>query len=138
MNTSRLKTLRRALLEHEDNGIRFDMGHWWDKYACDRGEDGTTHWCGTSACAMGLATEIPEFKQQGLRRISNAIFMKDDCGTLIKGGFRAARQLFDISMSDTFWLFAAGSYKGRRANAGTVSRRIREYIRTNGESSRLC
>lgn len=148
MNTSRLKTLRRALLEHKDNGIRFDMGHWWDKYACDRGEDGTTHWCGTSACAWGLASTIKEFQKAGVHRLGGGVYYtfvdyskvdfdkyQQDGVRESVGGYPGAALFFDITENEAVFLFSPDRYKREKTKATTVARRITRFIETKGRSA---
>src|SRR5690348_14932373 len=76
MNKQRLKTLRDALIKYagDTGNLRFDLREWTfipDEYD---GEDGTVvvrgamrsrNYCGTTACAIGLAASLPEFNRAG-------------------------------------------------------------------------
>ncbi len=90
--------------------------------------------CGTTACAMGWATTIPEFKKAGLKR--------RPCGSskvcMVKfgdrfGSFEACASFFEISEDDSYYLFDPGDSKlGDKATATQVAAHIREYVREAG------
>lgn len=62
---------------------------------------GTPKTCGTTACAMGWACTVPEFKRAGLKMQGFEPHFKNACG------FTAAEKFFDISENDAAFLFGA-------------------------------
>lgn len=62
--------------------------------------------CGTTACAVGWACTIPEFKEEGLSYYdeSNQHFAPKYKG---EWHFDAVDEFFDISYRDSLWLFGA-------------------------------
>lgn len=128
-----------ALLEKDakrKRGIKFDLGEW----ANTEGKKLTVS-CGTTACAMGLAVLSGEFKRQGL---SNYYIggvdafgqpaLAPKCNRRL--GFGAASELFGISDEMSEYLFSSLSYKkskGAQAEL-VVAKRIRELVKTDGES----
>lgn len=138
MNVERLNILKKALLKHEDNGIRFDMDRWFVENCKDK------NWCGTQACAMGLASTLAEFKKEGLREHFGTIefhyfdFTKNVDFQVTVYDYHAAAKLFDISLDDAKYLFCPVFYKKhQKGNKGakTVARRIAQYINSNGKSA---
>ncbi len=78
MNIKRLTILRDALIQYAKapGNLKFDLDTWGSassKYAYDnpikviRGAMRGENYCGTTACAMGLAVTIPAFREAGLR-----------------------------------------------------------------------
>ncbi len=134
MNKDRLTLLKKVLNKHHDNGIRFNISCWILKD--DRKDD----WCGTTVCALGLASTIEEFQKQGLYNDgSNVIYVYFDCSgenpeEIIESGFYAASSFFDIGIKDAKFLFSPDHYKGN-VTAKTVARRIGRYIKTEGKSA---
>jgi hypothetical protein len=113
---------------HHDNGVRFDLGRWINYDARD--DDG---WCGTKACACGLASINPTFNQAGFKRLYENSFRFTFEN---KEGWGAVTAFFKITMLQAEYLFAAWSYKGKTKGdeaARNVARRIREFIKTNGK-----
>lgn len=88
--------------------------------------------CGTSACAMGWATTIPEFKQLGLHLER---FSPSGQGFLVFGEakhFEAAAQFMDISLKEAEYLFDPAKYPEEDDTSRLeVVERIEDFI-TNG------
>lgn len=91
--------------------------------------------CGTSACAMGHACEIPAFKRLGLEI---GIMFGSPLPVLPSGkeGFGAAVELFGITHTDAYALFKE-QFAGRptpknlagKDTPKVVARRIRKFVR---------
>lgn len=119
MNVKRLTILRDALIEHAKNpgNLEFNLNDWChiptkhlDAHPniefttavarAMRGEN----FCGTAACALGLATTIPAFRRAGLTDASCPTFGNDY-------GILAGETFFDIYYEDAAELFYAESYR---------------------------
>lgn len=141
MNKERLLRLA-DFLEKEVTEAKFRMSTWSTK------ED--INVCGTSACAMGWATKIPEFAALGL------YLGKSDSpfgGAPIitpryagRAGFAAASTLFDISDRAALWLFSDyekdeddGHEIGREKDTPSdAANRIREFVQDGGKFDDAC
>jgi len=141
MNKERLLRLA-DFLEKKVAEEKFYMGTWATK------EDINT--CGTSACAMGWATKIPEFAAEGLH------LGKSDHplggGPIItpryagRAGFAAASTFFDISDRAALWLFS--DYEKDVDDGHRIEReedtpynaanRIREFVKVDGHFEDAC
>jgi len=79
---------------------RFFMGSWFND-------------CGTTACAMGHATNIPQFRDLGLTTVKCSLTV-DTAIPVFDGrrGFQAAMAFFDINYDDAIHLFG-GHPNGR-------------------------
>jgi hypothetical protein len=142
---ARLPILRDALLSDADNpkGIRFDLDFWLGYY---NDEMKTTKYsnlspddvlklekpemsCGFAACAMGLATMIPEFQAAGLRLVPCETWLRGTTMMLSYGertGYQAAGDFFGISTDEAMELFSPQYYNERTGAVGerAVARRI--------------
>jgi hypothetical protein len=88
--------------------------------------------CGTTACAMGHACEIPSFKRAGLKLGPTGFFDRDGVSELAPVfdgdfGYAAAGAFFDISEFAAFQLFSSLSYDGK-PRPTTVAKRIEAVI----------
>lgn len=86
--------------------------------------------CGTSACAMGHAVTIPEFRADGLA-LRPAPF-NPGRGQLVFGNrfdFQAAADFMDISVMSAEWLFDHAEYPNReRTTKDEVVARMTKYL----------
>ena len=102
----------RRLAFHLRNNVRdevFNLATWvgnddvpWE------GKDDLS--CGTSACAMGWATTIPEFKEMGLRLEQTT---RNGQGFIAFGEFKhfeAAAKFMDITLKEAEYLFNPDQY----------------------------
>ncbi len=113
MNVERLKVLAR-FLRTEVPREQFDLDSW----ATDQDFES----CGTTACAFGWATQIPEFNEAGLRLaegLSSPVPKYQGCG-----GFGAAAQFFHIPWSAAVLLFGPDSYDKDDRTPNSVAKRI--------------
>lgn len=114
MNKERLKTLADFLENLVENGNKFDMGTWFRENEC-----------GTTACALGWATKIPEFKDAGLG-------VDPVCSWIEYEGLynaNAAMAFFGLDGSETRSLFyATGLANGLESSKSEVVDYIREMI----------
>jgi hypothetical protein len=135
MNTDRLLKLADFLDKLPPE--RFDIYDWVGSDF--RGDVDLS--CGTTACAIGWATTIPEFRQLGLslniqancyshRIIATPVL--DLGGGITLHGFDAAGHLFDITREDAYYLFDTGQVDSlpRDATPADVANRIREFVKT--------
>lgn len=128
---------------------RFDYGSWvgsdW------KGKPDLS--CGTTACALGWATTMPEFRRLGLRLTkgrpdpSNDVFDANMCVTLkqsharatLDGSFKAASKVFGLSEEESEYLFAPNAdhpyddygkwSPGGEATPKEVARHIRRFVK---------
>lgn len=85
----------------------------------------STWWCGTAGCAMGHACDL--FAEDGLYLDVNSDF---DRVPIHQGneGYGAAQSFFELSINDSFRLFAPTWYFD--SSKQSVVKRIRELIST--------
>ncbi len=110
MNRERLQVLADFLLTVPVE--KFDLATWD---------------CGTTACAVGHACQIPEFKKAGLRLIGGS----PKCSISFDGwyGRYAAQYFFDLTFKKIEDLFFADTYpKEDRKNPLAVRTRILELL----------
>lgn len=124
MNKERLLRLA-DFLDNEVPIAHFDMSSWFDvggrpRHLAKLGE------CGTSACAFGWATQIPEFQEQGLRlsSLNGVTFNQLD-------GYDAAEAFFDIKRAASAYLFSASDHRNEKP--ADVARRIRGFVERGEE-----
>jgi hypothetical protein len=124
MQKKRLLRLAELLEAHRDNGTRFDLSLWRRDYAGD-GED---EWCGTKACAVGLACVDPKFKRAGLAWSSPFAAPKYK----ERIGWDAVVSFFGLeNLQEASYLFEKGSYNGDMTGnvaARKVAKRIRAVV----------
>lgn len=112
--------------------------------------------CGTTACALGWATTIPELSALGLYLVSeedNPMYSgwATEIGTVrirgqennMRDSIDAAMRIFQLDEDEAAWLFTPGevidSYRGLEsspgpnATAAEVAAHIRRFIKENGE-----
>lgn len=125
MNIERLNLLAKHLCADASNptGVKFDMGCWME---VDSFTSAPKQSCGTTACAFGLATLIPEFQAQGLNIQKGSITFSPEFSGLT--GFSAARLFFDLTMEETYLLFSPDSYPRDRQNGAAAERYVAQRI----------
>jgi hypothetical protein len=127
MHIKRLTRLAGILEDHADNGVRFDLTQWLDVDAIECG--GRKEWCGTKACAVGLALLDKSFRRQGLSVDSGYFHAQPEFDGAT--GFTAVQVFFGITRDDVDMLFMPESYAGKiegNTAARKVARRIRQYV----------
>lgn len=97
---------------------KFDLGHWI---------------CGTTACAVGHACSIPEFRAEGLgwnSKQSRTRFENPAPRFGGSEGWYAVQKFFDLDYGQATALFLDDSYDthGERTTAAEVAQRIREVV----------
>lgn len=110
----RLELLVKKLNEIQED--QFSLGIWWSEDEC-----------GTTGCAMGWATTIPEFQRLGLRRVGKMV----ELGPLEAYG--AAIRLFGIQYETAHHLFSPNGWVDYTTKPffGTFARRWADgYLRT--------
>ena len=136
MNTHRLEVLldylRTSVIAHTPG--RFNLATWAGN--ADHPWEGKPDLsCGTSACAVGLATTIPEFAEAGLRLAVSTT--GEDAGLVYDckedgnyySNFRAVEKFFDILPSEANYLFSRGSYENEEdTTADEVADRIKSFL----------
>lgn len=146
MNKRRLLKLA-ELLEADarrKNGVRFDQ---FDFGTVDDVGRTAPMSCATTACAFGLAAVSGIFKKSAGLTFAltyNNDTKKHDIQFLIDGEltgpFRAAEMVFDLTGEAAEYLFGArGDFPNHGEGAAAeryAAKRIREFVKTNGESAR--
>jgi hypothetical protein len=113
---------------------RFDYNHWvgsdW------QGDPDLS--CGTTACAMGWATTIPEFRALGLKldHTRPTPYFGE------KFGSEAAAEFFDISNEDAIYLFTPNAWHinmrtqspDQYASPEEVAEHIRQFLKMESRS----
>jgi hypothetical protein len=135
MNSKRLLTLAKHLRTVPRKN--FNMGQWCHFPISGLGRDGIfKHPCGTAGCAIGWATQIPEFYAAGLRlrlRIRStdvrwstnaAPVLVDGCDEVYEHGFDAVQRFFDLPPRDAEFLFGPGG----NFTASQVADRIEDFV----------
>lgn len=108
---------------------RFDY-RWW---VGDDWQGGKDLSCGTTACALGWATVIPEFRKKGLK----LEFDEWDAGKVRFGhreGLRAAEAFFGIHFNEAASLFLPNG--DANATAKQVARKIERFVDRRRKSKR--
>jgi hypothetical protein len=139
MKVERLKKLRKALVAYNKNrkNLGFNLTTWAAMDFIYESEDPTKvvqaardgkNYCGTTACACGIATTVPEFRRAGLKII------RTDCGAELsyrgKREFDAAESFFGLSDLEAEHLFYAYSYpESQRKSPMAVVRRIDKMLK---------
>lgn len=103
---------------------KFDMNKWGNAKVLGL----TEAKCGTSGCAVGWATTIPEFKRAGLH-LASVVGSSTLCEPKFgrSGGFEAAERFFGLSYNEANYLFAPEYYR-RKSSPISVSRRIKALL----------
>lgn len=105
-----------AITPFEKRERQFDLRHWW------------LEGCGTAACAIGEATEMPAFRRLGLERICDIY-----SGYVPKykrfSHWEAVEQFFGLSTYGAELLFCASNYDlNEKRDPAAVASRIRDLI----------
>lgn len=114
MNRERLEILRDYLLDlpEEVKGKarpqKFDMDSWQSRVA--KTQEG---WCRTSACALGHACYIPEFKKAGLSIGVRPAFDGAE-------QYEAGALFFDITFFQSEYLFQPDEYEQEEDEEGNL------------------
>lgn len=105
---------------------QFEMFAWRAGRDCDD-ETLMQHKCGTSACAVGWACAMPEFKAEGLHYALNGpVYGPDDA-------WNAVRMFFGLQYHEATALFSSDSYEDNVAPVD-VATRIRLFMRDPEEA----
>ena len=129
MNTRRLLRLA-DFLEHEVKNKWFDLTFWATEGWKDRE-------CGSTACALGWATAIPEFKQAGLKLKVELSYGQPRVPIYIpaykeKERTSAGASFFGLSYDQASWLFSPWWYPESHTSRRYVAKRIRSFAETQG------
>lgn len=105
---------------------QFNLGQWTS--------DGSVGSCGTTACACGWATTIPEFREAGLRLEKQSDYFGESFHALVYEQLKnwdAVELFFGISFDDACRLFYEGAYPDEDVNnPRAVADRIRDFVKT--------
>ena len=138
MATNYLLKLAALLEKHRDNGVRFDLSKWYQKSYWPHLRVGDPlykkdpDWCGTQACACGLAALNPAFKKAGFREENSVIIFTDPVDGYEYEAWAAVRHFFGIEYDEAEYLFSSASYTGKTygaAAARKVAKRIRAFVK---------
>jgi hypothetical protein len=94
--------------------------------------------CGTTACAIGHAVDVPEIYAEGLRLIPTGIpefgfFRPDLANKDVVGGWDAIETLFEIDSTQSAYLFLKDRHC-ERATPTDVANRIDQFIKENPDA----
>lgn len=121
MDRKRL-TILRGVLERwatYRGNLQFDLGAWLELPDEYQNQDALKvlqkaisgdNYCGTTACACGVAASIPSFKRDGL-----TLVRLGTTGQVIPryksfGNYAAVQEFFGLTMQQTVWLFSPAEY----------------------------
>lgn len=146
MNVKRLTILRDALIQFaaDQGNLKFDLATFAalpEKYQGERNwlkvvlaAKRAKNFCGTTACACGLAATIPAFRRAGLRMSTPpADDTADGAGLKFAGlgGWSAIGAFFDIDWCDANELFHENCYENEdRKNPLAVADKITALLHT--------
>lgn len=116
LNRERLTRLATKLLAHHDNGVRFNLRRWVLKDCYE------PSWCGTSACAVGLACLDPEFNAEGL--VLGGEFPR----FLHHVGWEAVNAFFGLTYQQSEHLFYIGAYPLSKQTGEVAARAVAARI----------
>lgn len=85
--------------------------------------------CGTAACAIGHATLIPEFQEEGFQRFWSGVKYKGAVS------WDAVEAFFEISSSEAHWLFGGDQYKSLSEEHLLKPSRVAERIQSLMENA---
>ena len=129
MKTERLQAL--ATLLRSVPTEHFNLGSW--RYEDGGGETATdeqilNHSCGTTACAIGWACAMPEFKKQGLEwGWANPLYTEENGDQT--AGWKAVETFFDITPTEAQKMFSDVYYTSYEVITPTqVADRIEEFL----------
>jgi hypothetical protein len=143
--THKRRLLKLATFLDELPENRFNYRHWVDKDTWKGKPDLS---CGTTACALGWATTIPEFRNLGLRLCRDEIDIGAVEGKLLNKRTRiretfenAAERIFGLEYDEAHFLFL-GFFNGLKtkdnilyfkgpkevASAKEVAQHIRQFV----------
>lgn len=134
----RLATLSARLRRGEFGNIKFDLSCWFDtepeyldhapSHVAEQALAGNNY-CGTAACAVGLACVLPELREEGLRFHNNSPTPKFERWL----AWDAVQMFFDLSAREADLLFGTTSYHPKhRTNPIAVADRIDELLTKRG------
>jgi hypothetical protein len=142
MKKDRLERLAKELrnfARRKKTNLKFDLGSWVDTTDDYRHEDPTVvargalnadNYCGTTACACGLAALIPEFNKKGFK------LQLDTWGDLATitykdwEGFAAAEEFFGLTDREAAFVFHPSYYDDLDPNdPKVVANRIMQMVR---------
>lgn len=117
----RLTILRDALLKFPSEELEFNMGIWWQ----DSVFKPTVPECKIACCALGLATTIPELREQGLKRLDKnfpVIIYAESAD------YEAAIHFFDLTQEEVWYIFSPEKYDHAFITPIEVAGRISEIL----------
>lgn len=126
MNKERLLRLA-DFLEKDIPREKFNLDVW-----CS----GEWYECGTTACACGWATQIPEFAEAGFKlipfrcEVDGERYFSSDLYFQESYGFDAVTDFFSIHRDSARYLFYNQSYPEDGRSLNDVVARIRNYVET--------
>lgn len=111
--------------------------------------------CGSTACALGWAASMPEFRKRGLglfvegdqisdiaagycpvgedtQIVGDVYYKPENGGGLFYEGIEAGAAFFGLDLVDAKWLFYPDSYGVSHPTASHVAKRIRQAIKDHG------
>lgn len=140
MNKQRLETLAHFL--RTVPSARFDLGAWFTVYD-ESGDIRQNIWnlsvdkfrsseCGTTACAVGWACMIPEFRKAGLSASVSGIPCFEETNN-----WEAVRRFFEIDHNTASFLFIDTCYEEELVSPDEVADRIMDLVAGRVSDSEL-
>lgn len=118
---------------------KFDLKDWYISGDVDFEHGPSPYNCGTTACAIGWATAIPEFQAAGFAiYLDNPLFI--DHGLLNEAqftGWDAVERFFGLTYTEAQVLFSASYYNlADIRDPVAVAERLREFVAQETEQRR--
>ena len=111
MIKKRLRTLAKFLLTVPEGNFKLDTWRNADGDSNVTDEKLNSHPCGTTACAVGWACSIPEFKKLGLSMSYTSDRAWTSCPVFAgKENWKAVNKFFGLAREESEYLFQADSY----------------------------
>ena len=110
------------------NEDRFNLETWRrGEYVHVITDEVLLHDCGTTACAVGWACSLPEFRELGLGFHEYYPTLEtDDLGRLHT--WDAVERFFDLDSAESSYLFIYTQYSSTNSAPRDVADRIREFV----------
>ncbi len=140
MKKDRLLLLAKELLKlnkKAPKGWKFDLTWWAERKEERHGKIPTKLTCATSACAVGTAMLLPQFRKLGLKAemdpgyygLMRPVFRGEK-------DFKAVEKFFGIERAQALYLFDPSEYhakdQGEKRGLTVVAARIEYFVKTDG------
>jgi hypothetical protein len=110
---------------------KFDFSYWSTAANDDTAKD--INACGTTACAMGWAGSMPEFRKRGLKLVWEKDENTGDVEFVDRNGYKlfgehAGAKFFGLTYEEAEFLFIPASDTAEKMPVNLYRRRLRKFI----------